>query len=74
MPGIVGLEEDDTDDVVAHVSLALQLLWVVLLVGEQRGHVEHDLYAAPVRVHRVQARQVVYRVQATLYTYVQRNR
>ncbi len=68
MPGVVGLEEDDTDDVVADVSLALQLLRIVLLVGEQRSHVEHDLYAAPVRVHRVQARQVVYSVQATLYT------
>ena len=62
----IRLQEDDTNDVVADVSLALQFLRIVLLVGQQSGHVEHDLDAPPVRVHRVQARQVVHRVQTTL--------
>ena len=30
-------------DVVTHVPLPLQLLRVALLVGQQTGHVEHDL-------------------------------
>lgn len=64
--GAVGLEKDDADDVVTDVALALQLLRVVLLVGQQRRNVEHDLDATPVRVHRVKTRQVVHRVQAAL--------
>ena len=68
LPRVVSLKEDDADDVVAHVAFALQLLRVVLLVGEEGGHVEHDLDAAPVRVHRVQAGQVVYSVQPALTT------
>ena len=54
-PRVVGLEKHDADNVVAHVPLPLQLLRIVLLVGEEGGHVEHDLDAPPVGVHRVQA-------------------
>ena len=53
IPCIVCFKEDHTDNIVADVALALQLLGVVLLVGQQRRHVEHDLDAAPVGVHRV---------------------
>lgn len=47
---VVRLEEHDTDDVVANVTLALKLLRIVLLIGQQGGHVEHDLNVTPVRV------------------------
>jgi hypothetical protein len=47
-------------------TVATHLLRVVLLVREMRRHVEHDLDAAPVGVHRVQPRQVVHCVQPTL--------
>ena len=73
LPRVVSLKEDDADDVVAHVAFALQLLRVVLLVGEEGGHVEHDFDAAPVRVHRVQAGQVVYSVQPALATTTTKN-
>ena len=42
-PGVVRLQEDNTHDVVPHVSLSLQLLGVIFLIGKQGGHVEHDL-------------------------------
>lgn len=45
---VIRLEEHDAHDVVADVTLALQLLRIVFLVGQQRGHVEHDLDVAPV--------------------------
>ena len=73
LPRVVSLKEDYADDVVAHVAFALQLLRVVLLVGEEGGHVEHDFDAAPVRVHRVQAGQVVYSVQPALATTTTKN-
>lgn len=47
---VVRLKKDDTDDVVANVTLALKLLRIVLFIGQQGGHVEHDLNVAPVCV------------------------
>ena len=41
--GVVGLQEDHADDVVADVTLPLQLLGVVLLIRQKGGDVEHDL-------------------------------
>ena len=31
LPRVIGLEEDDTNDIIAHVALALQLLYTVLV-------------------------------------------
>lgn len=64
--GVVRLKEHDADDVIADVSLPLQLLRVVSLVGQLRAHVEHDLYRPPARVNRVQACQVMHGVQPAL--------
>ena len=47
---VVGFKENHTNDIVSNVSLPLQLLRVVLLVGQQGGNMEHDLDAAPVGV------------------------
>lgn len=63
---VVRLEEDHADDVVADVPLPLQLLRIVLLVRQLRAHVEHDFDGPPAGVHRVQAGEVVHRVQSTL--------
>ena len=49
-PSVVSLEEDHADYIVAHMPLALQLLRVVLLVGQQCGHMEHEFDAPPVGV------------------------
>lgn len=62
------LLEDDGDDVVADVTLALQLLRVARAVGQHRGHVEEDLPAAEHLVDRCVARLAVPRVQATSVT------
>ena len=48
--GVVCLKEDHTDYIVANMPLPLQLLRVVLLVGQQGGDVEHHLDAAPMSV------------------------
>ena len=48
--GVVSFEEDHTDNIVAHMALPLQLLRVVLLVGQQCGDMEHHLDAAPMSV------------------------
>lgn len=42
------------------------LLRVVLLIGQQRGDVEHDLDVPPVGIYAVQARQVMHCVQTAL--------
>ena len=47
---VVCLKEDHADYIVANMSLPLQLLRVVLLVGQQGGDMEHHLDAAPVCV------------------------
>lgn len=47
---IVGLEEHHTDDIIADMSFALEFLWIVFLIGQQCGHVEHDLNVAPIRI------------------------
>lgn len=49
--GVVRFEEYDTDNIVADVAFALKLLWVMFLVGQQRGHMEHDLNVPPVRIN-----------------------
>lgn len=64
--GGVALLEDDGHDVVADVPLALQLLRVVLRVGQQRGHVEHDLLLAEHFVDALFARLPVQGIQAAL--------
>ena len=51
--GCPALLEHEADNVVADVALALQLLRICLRVGEQRGHVEHDLLALMLGVHAV---------------------
>lgn len=48
--GIVRLQEDHAHNVVANVSLPLKLLWIVLFVGQQSGHVKHDLDITPIGV------------------------
>ena len=49
-PSIVSLEEHHANYIVADMALALQLLRVILLVGQQCGHMEHELDAPPVGV------------------------
>lgn len=51
--GGVGLLENDGHDVVANVPLPLQLLRIALGVGQQGGHMEHDL---PLLEHLVHGR------------------
>lgn len=41
---------------------ASHLLRVALFIGQKRGDVEHDLYAAPVGVDRVQSCQIMHGV------------
>lgn len=53
--GVVRLEEHHADDVVADVALPLQLLGVVPLVRQLRGHVEHNLYRTPVCINGVKS-------------------
>ena len=65
-PRVIRLEENHTYNVITNVSLPLELLGVALLVGEEGGHVEHDLYPPPMRVDAVETREVVHRVQAAL--------
>ena len=60
-----GLLEYDRDQVVAYVTLAGQLLFVVDWVGQQRWHVEHDLLAAEACVNGVGARRVVDYIKAS---------
>lgn len=47
---VIRLQEYHADDIVADVTLPLKLLRIVLLVRQQRGHMEHDLDVAPVRI------------------------
>ena len=56
-----GLLEDEGDDVVADVTLTRQLLPVVGCVGQERGHVKHELVARVLGVDAVQARGVVWK-------------
>lgn len=58
------LLEDHRHDVIADVPLALELLMVVLVVREQSGHVEHDLFLLVVLVDRVLPGLTVRCVQA----------
>ena len=53
------LLEDERDDVVSDVALSRQLLAVVGREREEGAHVEHELVAAELAVHRVLARRVV---------------
>eukprot|EP00160_Parvularia_atlantis_P013961 Unigene3204_Nuclearia_a/m.9825 Unigene3204_Nuclearia_a/g.9825 ORF Unigene3204_Nuclearia_a/g.9825 Unigene3204_Nuclearia_a/m.9825 type:complete len:313 (+) Unigene3204_Nuclearia_a:1358-2296(+) len=55
--------EDDRDNVVADVALALELLRVARAVRQQRRHVKHDLVTAVIGEHRVLARLAVLRVE-----------
>ena len=68
--GGVGLLEDDGDDVVANVSLPLELLLVGVTEGEQRAHVEHDFTVVEHLVHRVVPGLSVHGVQAALVALV----
>ena len=47
------LLEDDSYDVVADVPLSLQLLTVVVGVGQESRHMEHDLLITESLVHRL---------------------
>lgn len=51
--GVVGFEEHHADDVVADVSLALELLRIVLFIRQQGAYVEHYFYVAPIGVYRI---------------------
>jgi hypothetical protein len=53
------LEEDDDHNVVAQVSLALDLLLVPRVVGEERRDVEHDPLFPKLCVHRLGPRGFV---------------
>ena len=53
--GRVGVLEDDGHDVVANVPLPLQLLRLALRVGQERGHVEHDLLPSERFIQALQA-------------------
>ena len=64
--GVVCLKEDHADYVVTNMTLPLQLLRVVLLVGQQGGDVEHHLDAAPMRVDWVESSEVMDGVEASL--------
>lgn len=61
----VFLLENDRHDVVADVPLPLQLLRVVLGVGQERGDVEHDLPLLEDLVDRRVSRVAVLYVQTT---------
>lgn len=57
--------KDDGQDVVADVTLALQLLWVVLDVRQQSGHVEDDFATAEGLVEGVLTGLTVLRIETT---------
>lgn len=56
--------KNESNNVVANVTLSLQLLMIVLVVGQKRGHVIHDLFVLESLVQRVLAGLSVRRVQA----------
>jgi hypothetical protein len=56
--GRVAVGEDEHDDVVAEVPLPLELLAVLVVVGQVRRHVEHHFIVFPRRVHAVRARRI----------------
>ena len=62
--------EHNGNNVVADVSLPLQLLTVCFAVGQERRHVEHDLLILECLVHRVVACLTVGRVQSAPETRV----
>ncbi len=62
---LVDVLEHDCDNVVADVSLALQLLPRAPYVGQLGRDVEHDLVALVDRVHRVLARCVGFKFFST---------
>ena len=49
-PGVVSLQEDNTHNVVANVSLPLEFLRIAFLIRKQGGYMEHNFYASPVGV------------------------
>ena len=49
-PGVVSLEEDNTDNVVANMSLPLEFLGIAFLIRKQGGYMEHNFYASPVGI------------------------
>lgn len=63
---VVRFKEDHAYDIVPYVPFPLKLLRVMPLIRKKRRHVEHDLYAPPVCIHRVEASQVVDSVQPSL--------
>lgn len=48
---IIGLQKHHTHNVIANVTLPLQLLGIVLLVGKQCGYMEHDLDVTPICIN-----------------------
>ena len=60
--------ENNSDNVVADVSLPLQLLTVCFAVGQKRGHVEHDLLILECLIHRVVACLAISCVQTAAET------
>lgn len=57
---IVGLEEGNTHNIVADVSLLLKLLCITLLVRQHGRDVKHDLDVFVGSVHRLGAREIVH--------------
>ena len=49
-PGVVSLQEDNTNNVVANMSLPLEFLGIAFLIRKQGGYMEHNFYASPVGV------------------------
>ena len=62
----VALQEDHRHDAIADVSLALELLRVVLGLKQEGGNLEHHLLLAEHLVHALLARLSVQGVQPTL--------
>lgn len=57
--------EHDRDNIVAHVPFPLELLQIVGVVWQQRGHVEHDVVPVKLGEDRLFARDLALLVTQT---------
>ena len=63
--GVVGFQEDDTNDVIANVAFTLKLLRIVGFMGKKGRDVKHDFDAPPVGKDGMLAGQIMNGVQAS---------